>query len=636
MIGIAASIAFLLLCSFLRASGRLDEHLKSYIFDPRSARDLHKNGPWLIDFENRYVLLRGVNLGSRSKLPPYIPVMPLESKTLDQHEFICELQKVTPDFALLHSLGMNVVRLPIMWKALEPTPNPDLTKLLPEATEYLNYLETIINKLYYCDHLFVIVDFHQDIANEDYGGDGFPDWAMGVDYRHKRLSPASNLKDKTWGTNYLSLSWFDRLICHCFRGGSCGDNGSLVRNTLRSFWFNELLNTELSNTDRSVDMVENPQTHFVKTVGQVAHFFADFHNGAGHPAIIGYELFNEPHQAGLPKEYFEQNVLPKLYSQATAEIRKYDPVALIFIEPRVDWTTYSAIGSENQGLNFTLEPRTFLPSRSATPIAFGDVFAFHYYDPWMVTGFPFRQNMKDKIREWPGVFQQMHNAAVSRGFVPFLTEFGCSQDWSGHTGLDPEIYHHNVVRACMDLQFQQVEAQLLNETYWNYDLYNTQRGKDNWNRENFSLLGPNRSPRNLDIVARPYPMRSSGLPQRIFFDLKSKNAAFILGPAVTDSPTVIFVPRSLHYPGDDFEVYTTTSESSVVWDEDNQLLYWAIDKTRENRLVISPCGGFRSAALPSDLADALFKTNGMVVGRNKKTPVPLETCNSALTKGTSE
>jgi len=44
----------------------------------------------------------------------------------------------------------------------------------------------------------------------------------------------------------------------------------------------------------------------------------------------------------------------------------------------------------------------------------------------------------------------------------------------------------------MDLQFIQIEQHLLNATYWNYDLYNTEEYKDNWNLENFSLLGPNR------------------------------------------------------------------------------------------------------------------------------------------------
>ena len=69
----------------------------------------------------------------------------------------------------------------------------------------------------------------------------------------------------------------------------------------------------------------------------------------------------------------------------------------------------------------------------------------------------------------------------------------------------------------MNLQFVQIETFLLNSTYWNYDLYNTREGKDNWNLENFSLLGPNRTPRNLDIVARPYPIRSSAEPNLLFF-----------------------------------------------------------------------------------------------------------------------
>jgi hypothetical protein len=62
----------------------------------------------------------------------------------------------------------------------------------------------------------------------------------------------------------------------------------------------------------------------------------------------------------------------------------------------------------------------------------------------------------------------------------------------------------------MDLQFTQIETNLLNATYWNYDFYNTEEYKDNWNLENFSLLGSNRTPRNLDIFVRPYPFYSSG------------------------------------------------------------------------------------------------------------------------------
>ena len=70
--------------------------------------------------------------------------------------------------------------------------------------------------------------------------------------------------------------------------------------------------------------------------------------------------------------------------------------------------------------------------------------------------------------------------------------------------------------------------------------YNTEEGKDNWNYENYSLLGPDRKPRNVDAVARPYPMRSAE-PTLIFFDIDSKYAAIILkGKVVTEEPTVVY------------------------------------------------------------------------------------------------
>jgi hypothetical protein len=75
----------------------------------------------------------------------------------------------------------------ISWKAIEPKPNPDLNELMTEGEEYLVLVNQIINELYRRD-LYVILDFHQDIAHEVYGGDGFPDWACGGIGDGKRLT----------------------------------------------------------------------------------------------------------------------------------------------------------------------------------------------------------------------------------------------------------------------------------------------------------------------------------------------------------------------------------------------------------------------------------------------------------------
>jgi hypothetical protein len=89
-------------------------------------------------------------------------------------------------------------------------------------------------------------------------------------------------------------------------------------------------------------------------------------DGHGHPAVLGYEPFNEPHPAGLAKQYFESHVLATYYREVQAEIRRPygkqlgDESAFLFAEPRVDWTTYNADGGEFQYLDFTRIPRTFL------------------------------------------------------------------------------------------------------------------------------------------------------------------------------------------------------------------------------------------------------------------------------------
>jgi hypothetical protein len=137
-----------------------------------------------------------------------------------------EIQLVKSELDLIKNLGFNIVRLLISWKALEPRPNPNLNELLPEGKKYLSYIKQIIDELY-SRNIYVILDFHQDIANEAYGGDGFPDWAIAVDNdsREHELPPKPSHPDKKWQIKYVI-------------------NKSL-KHTFKSFWENDLTNVEL-------------------------------------------------------------------------------------------------------------------------------------------------------------------------------------------------------------------------------------------------------------------------------------------------------------------------------------------------------------------------------------------------------
>jgi endoglycosylceramidase len=556
-------------------------------FDPGHAQDIAKDGTWFRDAQQRYVLFRGVNFGARSKLPPFLPILPLSVHSLGANgaELVRnELAAVRPQLDLMRELGLNAVRLPVIWKALEPTPNPPRAdqpppdQFSPAGQQYLGLLKEVIDALY-ARGIFVFLDFHQDIAHDLYGGDGFPDWAIAVDKDHPKPDappgPAA-----AWGLRYYEPPWdklpFPKLSF---------PYDLAVRQTLREFWNNSLTNTAAGLTNFPA------RTHLVRAIGLTAKYFKSQNGGAGHPAVLGYEPFNEPHPVGIERHDFEQRVLPTFYAEALKEIRKYDNKAFVFVEPRVDWTTFPPTGDEFQLFNFTLVPTTFLKTDALA----GErvVFSFHHYDPWTTakgaSPVPVGDDMHNKAKEWPEVFRLMREAATSRGLIPFLTELGGNQDWQFDTDLRPDVYGRKQVRAYMDLQYQQVEDKLLNTTYWNFDLYNTEADKDNWNRENFSLLGPHRAPRHVDVVARPYPMRSSARPESLSFDLGTKRFRLVLAGRPVDAPTVVYVPKARHYTGG-FAIAGTGSLAG--FDRGAQLLQWQPDKSLDhNALFIRPGTG---------------------------------------------
>lgn len=558
-----------------------------YHFESGAAQALGKQGVWFKDAEGRYALFRGVNFATRSKLPPYLPTLPLDVQSPDHAALLRELETRRPELDQLKQLGFNVVRLVVQWKAIEPRPNPSLDTLLPEGEQYLNLVRAVIDALYERG-LFVIVDFHQDIVHECYGGDGFPDWALAIDKEHPR--PAQPPPSHEWMLRYYDTAWTQLDV--------------LVRHTLRSFWQNALVNNELTPDDLMTNRAHEVRTHLEKTIGATARFLS------GCPGVLGYEAFNEPHQAGIDVHEFEEHILPEYYGNVSREL---SDDTFLFIEPRVNWTSYSDEHGEFGGLNITDHPVTYLNTSALADRR--AVFSFHYYDDRVLAyGMPSRfppniphgADMHHAQDRWPNLFRLMREAAVTRNLIPFLTEFGASQDWPFQTDLRPAIYQHKQVRAYMDLQFKQVEANLLNATYWNYELYNTEDGKDNWNWENFSLLGPNREPRHLDIVARPYPLRSSAKPVFLSFDLETKHAVITLSGTPVDAPTVIYVPVKFHYASG-FEVHATSPD--LQWDAENQWLYWrpAADQS-VHQLIISPIHGFSEAALPDESGDLLIQT----------------------------
>ena len=110
-------------------------------------------GRFLVDQQGRVLVLHGVNMVY--KRPPYAP---------DAIGFGAD------DARFLVEQGFTTVRLGLIWKAVEPRPG-----------RYDNaYLFRIrqTTKVLAAAGIHVMLDFHQDLYNERFQGEGAPDWAV--------------------------------------------------------------------------------------------------------------------------------------------------------------------------------------------------------------------------------------------------------------------------------------------------------------------------------------------------------------------------------------------------------------------------------------------------------------------------
>ncbi|TNF30890.1 MAG: hypothetical protein EP329_13130 [Deltaproteobacteria bacterium] len=224
------------------------------------------------------------------------------------------------DFASLAATGLNSVRLLLHWAAIMPTEGE-----IDDA-----WLDALGERLDWCHAagLLVVLDMHQDIFGEGFGDNGAPLWACDQAL-YDAYAPQS-----TWYLNYLSpqvQACFDHFY---------GDDALFSR--------------------------------FVEAWVAVVERFGD------HPAVVGFDLLNEPHQGTYDMIDFVPDVWQPRQEQLAAALRALAPDRVIF---------FGAPPYQSLGVVATFTP-------TPTPNV---AFAPHYYHPGVHDGGDYLDSYADDL-----------------------------------------------------------------------------------------------------------------------------------------------------------------------------------------------------------------------------------------------
>jgi len=230
------------------------------------------------DSRGRAVIMRGVNLSGAHKSKPYFGFHRAE------------------DFLRVRQAwGLNSVRLLVSWSGLEPKQN----------SYDLAYLDKLVERVRWAKaaKLMVVLDMHQDVYGEGFGGNGAPRWTC--DEKHyKAHEPRS-----PWFLNYASPQ-----VAACFD-----------------------------------DLYQDPK--------KVASFAAAWRKVAQRmiaedfsETIVGFDPLNEPHWGSYSVAAFEKDRLAPFYETVVKAVREVAPGWIVFAEPS---------SSRNLGLRTSLKRLSF-------------------------------------------------------------------------------------------------------------------------------------------------------------------------------------------------------------------------------------------------------------------------------------
>lgn len=258
-------------------------------------------GRWITDATGRVIIVRGLNMVS--KLPPYSPAAAGFGEK---------------DARLLELNGFNVVRVGMIYSAVEPFPGH-------YDDAYIHSIRSTV-ELLHRHGIMSLIDCHQDSWGPVFDAEGFPGWATITDG-----FPVLPIDD------FPGIYFTSKALQHAF------DN----------FWWNT----------RAQDGV-GLQDHFAKAWAHAAERLRHA------PGILGWELLNEPfpgsdwHKVSFPPydPMIDRTVLTPFIERVLRAIRTVDSQHFVWYQP---WAS------------FTKGAKTFVGKIDDPKLGF----AFHNYVP---------------------------------------------------------------------------------------------------------------------------------------------------------------------------------------------------------------------------------------------------------------
>ena len=267
---------------------------------------LSHEGRWITDAKGRVVILHGWNMVY--KVGSYRP----EDTGFGRN-----------DMRFLRRHGFNTIRLGIIQKGVEPE--------LPGGNGQADYREGYLRSIARTERqlarhkIFTLLDVHQDLYNERFQGEGFPDWAV--------LGDAATLPavpQQGFPANYLVMPALNRAFDH--------------------FWVN------------AEDAAGRP---LHESLAAMWREIAERFEGRRH--VLGYNILNEPwpgtqyptctSNAGCP--LFDTTFLQPFTQTVLDAIREADPGTLVWYAPLLVFdfgadTSIGDMGDENLGFAFNM------------------------------------------------------------------------------------------------------------------------------------------------------------------------------------------------------------------------------------------------------------------------------------------